>query len=170
MRELIFEYAGGLHAGRRFKAAFPGGSSSALLTEDHLDVAMDYEPLKQVGSMLGSASLIVMDDSTCIVETIGRAVEFYMEESCGKCTPCREGTIWISQVFERILHGRGRMEDLDLLAHISRGMNGTCFCPLGESVPPGLDASLKHFRHEYEHHIRTGSCDARDRVPAAAAS
>ncbi len=164
MRALI-EAAGGLRPGRRFKAAFPGGSSSAILTEAHLDVPMDYEPLKQAGSMLGSASLIVMDDSACMVRTVARAVAFYKEESCGKCTPCREGTYWLSQVFSRILGGWGRLEDLELLAHVSRGMKGgTCFCLLGDSVPPALDASLQHFRHEYEHHIRTGRCDVEERA------
>ncbi|MBI3975287.1 MAG: NADH-quinone oxidoreductase subunit NuoF [Armatimonadetes bacterium] len=168
MREMI-DQAGGLRPGRRFKAAFPGGSSSAILTEAHLDVPMDYEPLQQAGSMLGSASLIVMDDTACIVRTVARGVDFYKEESCGKCTPCREGTVWLSQIFERILGGRGRMEDLDLLAHISGGLKGgTCFCLLGESVPPSLEASLRHFRHEYEHHIRTGRCDVDDAVGAAA--
>ncbi len=168
MREMI-EHAGGLRPGRRFKAAFPGGSSSAILTEAQLDVPMDYEPLKQAGSMLGSASLIVMDDSACIVRTVARAVDFYKEESCGKCTPCREGTYWLSQVFRRILVGRGRLEDLDLLAHVSGGMKGgTCFCLLGDSVPPALEASLQHFRHEYEYHIRTGRCDVEDSVVAAA--
>ncbi|MDR7492429.1 MAG: NADH-ubiquinone oxidoreductase-F iron-sulfur binding region domain-containing protein, partial [Armatimonadota bacterium] len=83
-----------------------------------------------------------------------------------KCTPCREGTVWLAQVFERLLHGRGRMADLDLLQHISDGMTGTCFCPLGESVPPSLNASLRHFRHEYEYHIRTGRCDVEERLAA----
>jgi NADH-quinone oxidoreductase subunit F len=153
LRSLIYDYAGGLRAGRSFKAAFPGGSSSMLLTEPHLDVKMDYDSLRALGSMLGSASVIVIDDSTDMVELMARTVEFYREESCGKCTPCREGTIWITQVFERLLHGKGRAEDLALLESIAKGMTGTCFCPLGESVPPSLVASLKHFRHEYEHHI-----------------
>jgi NADH-quinone oxidoreductase subunit F len=160
LRSLIFDYAGGLRPGRTFKAAFPGGSSSRLLTEEHLDVGMDYDSLRAVDSMLGSASVIVIDDTADMVEVIARTVEFYREESCGKCTPCREGTIWISQVFERILHGRGRMEDLDLLEGIARGLTGTCFCPLGESVPPSLVASLQSFRHEYERHIAKAAAHA----------
>jgi len=160
MRSLIYDYAGGLRPGRTFKAAFPGGSSSKPLTEADLDVTMDYATLQAVGSMLGSASVIVIDDSADMVEVIARTVEFYREESCGKCTPCREGTIWVSQVLERILNGRGRVEDLSLLEHIAKGMTGTCFCPLGESVPPSLIASLEHFRHEYERHIsRTAAHD-----------
>jgi NADH-quinone oxidoreductase subunit F len=153
LRSLIYDYAGGLRPGRAFKAAFPGGSSSMLLTDAHLDVAMDYDSLRAVGSMLGSASVIVIDDATDMVDVIARTVEFYREESCGKCTPCREGTIWITQVLERILHGHGRPEDLMLLEGIAKGMTGTCLCPLGESVPPSLVASLRHFRHEYERHI-----------------
>ena len=153
LRALIFDHAGGLRPGRRFVAAFPGGSSSMLLTEDQLDVPMDYDSLRQVGSMLGSAAVIVIDDAADMVEVIARAVEFYRDESCGKCTPCREGTVWITQVLDRILGGRGRMEDMDLLESIAKGMTGTCFCPLGESVPPSLVASLRHFRAEYERHI-----------------
>ncbi|HEY3249349.1 MAG TPA: NADH-quinone oxidoreductase subunit NuoF [bacterium] len=156
--------AGGMRDGRAFKACFPGGSSSALLNAAYLDTPLDYDALAKLdvpGSMLGSGALIVMDETTCIVEIIARTVEFYRDESCGKCTPCREGTVWLSQVFDRILHGRGRTEDIDLLAGVARGMTGTCFCPLGESVPPGLNASLHFFRGEYEHHIRTGECDVR---------
>ncbi|MDR7521993.1 MAG: NADH-quinone oxidoreductase subunit NuoF [Armatimonadota bacterium] len=153
LRALVFEYAGGLRPGRRFVAAFPGGSSSMLLTAEHLDVPMDYDSLRQVGSMLGSAAVIVLDDTADLVEVIARAVAFYRDESCGKCTPCREGTVWLSQIFDRILGGRGRMEDLHLLESIAQGMTGTCFCPLGESVPPSLIASLRHFRGAYERHI-----------------
>ncbi|MBI4278943.1 MAG: NADH-quinone oxidoreductase subunit NuoF [Armatimonadetes bacterium] len=164
LREMIFEHAGGMHPARRFKACFPGGSSSAILVEEHLDTPMDYDSLRKAGSMLGSAAVIVMDDTTCMVKVIARAVEFYRDESCGKCTPCREGTVWMSQVLERVLHGHGRTEDLDLMAGIAKGMTGTCLCPLGESVPPSLGNSLRYFREEYEAHIRTGRCNVA--VPA----
>ncbi|MDR7543036.1 MAG: NADH-quinone oxidoreductase subunit NuoF [Armatimonadota bacterium] len=153
LRSLIFDYAGGLRPGRTFKAAFPGGTSSVPLTEAALDARMDYESLRALGSMLGSAAVIVIDDASDMVEVVARTVEFYRDESCGKCTPCREGTVWISRILERILRGGGRAEDLDLLESVAVGMTGTCFCPLGESVPPTLVASLKHFRHEYERHI-----------------
>lgn len=161
LRSLIFEHAGGLRPGRRFKAAFPGGSSSVFLTETELDVRMDHESLRRAGTMLGSAAVIVIDDSADMVEVMARAVEFYRDESCGKCTPCREGTVWIAQIFERILHGRGRIEDLALLESVAKGMTGTCFCPLGESVPPGLVASLRLFRDEYERRIAVGTPDGR---------
>lgn len=167
----VIELAGGVRGGRKFKACFPGGSSSAILPEAYLDTPMDYDALPKVdvpGTMLGSAALIVMDETACMVEIIGRTVEFYRDESCGKCTPCREGTVWLGQVFHRMLHGQGRTEDLDLLSGIAKGMTGTCFCPLGESVPPSLNASLRFFRHEYEHHIRTGQCDVRERGMAMA--
>ncbi len=164
LREIIFEHAGGLRPGRTFKAVFPGGSSSALLTAEHLDTPADFEPLAKVGSMLGSSALIVMDETACIPAVIRRTVEFYRDESCGKCTPCREGTVWLGQILDRILAGHGRMEDLDLLDGIARNMTGTCFCPLGESVPPSLRTSLRHFRDEYVHHITTGVCDL---LPAA---
>ncbi len=156
LRSLVFEHAGGLRPGRRFKAAFPGGSSAALLTEADLDVKMDYDSLRDAGTMLGSAAVIVIDDAADIVEVIARTVEFYRDESCGKCTPCREGTIWITQIFDRLREGRGRTEDLALLESVAAGMTGTCFCPLGESVPPSLVASLRHFRGEYERRIAAG--------------
>jgi len=159
LREIIFEHAGGLRPGRTFKAMFPGGSSSAILTAEHLDTPADFEPLAKLGSMLGSSAIIVMDDTACIPAVIRRTVHFYRDESCGKCTPCREGTVWVSQILDRILGGGGRPDDLDLLDGIARNMTGTCFCPLGESVPPSLRASLKYFRAEFEHHIRTGACD-----------
>jgi NADH-quinone oxidoreductase subunit F len=166
LREIIFEHAGGLRPGRSLKAVFPGGSSSAIITPDRLDTPADFESLAKIGSMLGSSAIIVMDDSTCIPTVIARTVAFYRDESCGKCTPCREGTIWASQVLDRILAGKGRMEDLDLLDGIARNMTGTCFCLLGESVPPSLRASLQIFRAEYEHYIQTGSRGPRAPVTA----
>jgi NADH-quinone oxidoreductase subunit F len=165
LREIIFKHSGGLRPGRTFKAAFPGGSSAALLTAEHLDTPADFESLQKLGSMLGSSAIIVMDDTACIPAVIRRTVEFYRDESCGKCTPCREGTVWLGQILDRILAGRGRMEDLDLLDSIARNMTGTCFCPLGESVPPSLRASLRYFRDEYVHHITAGTCDV---APAVA--
>jgi NADH-quinone oxidoreductase subunit F len=159
LREIIFEHAGGLRPGRTLKTVFPGGSSSAIIPPESIDTPADFESLAKIGSMLGSSAIIVMDDSTCIPAVIARTVEFYRDESCGKCTPCREGTIWLTQIFDRILSGQGRMEDLDLLDGIAGNMTGTCFCLLGESVPPSLRASLKYFRGEFEHHIKTRTCD-----------
>jgi NADH-quinone oxidoreductase subunit F len=158
----VIERAGGMRAGQQFKACFPGGSSSAILPAAYLDTPMDYDALGKLdvyGSMLGSGALIVMDETTCMVEVVARTVEFYRDESCGKCTPCREGTMWLGQALHRLLAGQGRTDDLELLEGIARGMTGTCFCPLGESVPPAIYSTLRFFRHEYEHHVATGRCD-----------
>ncbi len=165
----VIARAGGMREGRQFKACFPGGSSAALLSEAYLDTPMDYDALAKLdvyGSMLGSGALIVMDDTTCMVEVVARTVEFYRDESCGKCTPCREGTVWLGQALRRLLAGQGRAEDLALLESIARGMTGTCFCPLGESVPPAIYSSLRFFRAEYEHHIKVGTCDVHEAVHA----
>jgi len=159
LREIVFEHAGGLRPGRTFKALFPGGSSAALLAAEHLDTPADFDSLAKLGSMLGSSAIIVMDDTACIPAVIRRTIEFYRDESCGKCTPCREGTIWLSQILDRILDGHGRMEDLELMDSIAEHMTGLCLCALGESVPPPLRASLRYFRDEYVHHIKTGACD-----------
>jgi len=153
----VMERAGGVRDGRSCKACFPGGSSSAILPASYLDTPMDYDALAKVdvyGSMLGSGALIVMDDTTNMVEVVARTVEFYRDESCGKCTPCREGTMWLGQVLRRMLLGQGRSEDLALLDSIARNMTGTCFCPLGESVPPAIYSSLRFFRSEFEQYAK----------------
>lgn len=155
----VIERAGGVRDGRSCKACFPGGSSSAILPASYLDTPMDYDALAKVdvyGSMLGSGALIVMDDTTNMVEVVARTVEFYRDESCGKCTPCREGTMWLGQVLGRMLAGQGRSEDLALLDSIARNMTGTCFCPLGESVPPAIYSSLRFFRSEFEQYAKGG--------------
>jgi NADH-quinone oxidoreductase subunit F len=157
LRQIIFEHAGGLRPGRTLKAVYPGGSSSAILLPEHLDTPADFDSLAKIGTMLGSSAIIVMDDTTSIPALVARAVEFYRDESCGKCTPCREGTVWLTQIFERLLAGGGRMEDLDLLDSVAQNMTGTCFCLLGESVPPTLRASLKYFRDEYVQLIKAGA-------------
>jgi len=164
----VIERAGGVRAGRQVKAVFPGGSSSAILPAAYLDTPMDYDALAKLdvyGSMLGSGALIVMDDTTCMVEVVARTVEFYRDESCGKCTPCREGTMWLGQVLARVLAGGGRPEDIPLLEGIARGMTGTCFCPLGESVPPAIYSTMRFFKHEYEHHVTHKTCDVKEAVP-----
>ena len=153
----VIERAGGVRDGRSCKAVFPGGSSSAILPASYLDTPMDYDALAKVdvyGSMLGSGALIVMDDTTNMVELVARTVEFYRDESCGKCTPCREGTVWLGQVLRRMLAGQGRSEDLALLDSVARNMTGTCFCPLGESVPPAIYSSLRFFRPEFEQYAK----------------
>jgi len=157
--ELIFEYAGGLHEGRRFKAVTPGGTSTPLLTDQHLDVKMDYDSLPAVGTYLGSTGMIVMDDTVCIPCAVHRLSTFYRHESCGKCTPCREGTAWIEQILRRIVTGRGRLADLDLLLDICANMRGrTTVCALGDFATFPVGSALKYFRDEFEYHIRHNRC------------
>ncbi len=147
LRSLIFDYAGGLRPGRRFKAAFPGGPSAPLVTD--LDLPMDYDSLQRAGSMLGSAAVIVLDDATDVVEVAARAVEFYRDESCGKCTPCRIGTRQMSRILRRILRGEGRPDDLDVLERLAHPMRTASLCGLGMAAPNPVLSSLRHFREEY---------------------
>ncbi|MDR7487167.1 MAG: NADH-quinone oxidoreductase subunit NuoF [Armatimonadota bacterium] len=154
LRALIFHHAGGLRPGRHFKAAFPGGPSSGLLIEEHLDVPMDYDSLRAVGSMLGSAAVIVLDDATDMVEVAARAMEFYRHESCGKCTPCRIGTRRMSRMLDQILRGEGRAGDLERLEALAQRVRATSFCGLGQTAPNPVLDTLKYFRHEYMGHVQ----------------
>ncbi|MEK7826100.1 MAG: NADH-quinone oxidoreductase subunit NuoF, partial [Nitrospirota bacterium] len=133
LREIIENHAGGLREGRRLKAIIPGGSSTPILTPDHIDIPMDFESVASAGSALGSGGLIIMDDTTCMVHVAKRLMEFYYHESCGKCTPCREGSSWILQILERIEGGEGRMEDIDLLINLCKNIQGKTFCPFGDA-------------------------------------
>lgn len=158
LRELLYEHAGGIRNDRNLKAVIPGGSSVPILTADKIDVKMDYESLVEAGSMLGSAGVIVMDDSTCIVHAAMVISRFYRHESCGQCTPCRQGTGWMYRVLDRIEHGRGRMEDLDLLLDVCDNIEGNTICPLGDAAVPAVRTSIKQFRDEYEYHIKEKKC------------
>ncbi len=158
LRTLIDEYAGGMQEGRSIKCIIPGGSSVPLLMPDQLDTPLDYESILQAGSMLGSGGCIVLDDTVCIVKASARLVKFYREESCGKCTPCREGTYWNADVLERIEAGEGSESDIDLLMDIADNINGKCFCPLGDASIGFLVSAIKHFRDEFEAHVREHRC------------
>jgi len=158
LRELLFEHAGGIKNDRNLKAVIPGGSSVPLLTADKIDVKMDYESLVEAGSMLGSAAVIVMDETTCIVHAAMVISRFYRHESCGQCTPCRQGTTWINRILHRIEHGRGKMDDLDLLLDICDNIEGNTICPLGDAAVPMVRTSIKYFRDEYEYHINNKKC------------
>ncbi|CAB1129338.1 NADH:ubiquinone oxidoreductase subunit F [Candidatus Hydrogenisulfobacillus filiaventi] len=157
LRALI-EAAGGLYPGRQLKAVIPGGSSVPLLPADRVDTPMDYESMLQAGSMLGSGGVIVLDDRTCIVGAAERLVRFYREESCGKCTPCREGTFWNAEILARLERGQGRMEDIDQLLDIADNMAGKCFCPLGDASLGFLVSALEHFRDEFVAHVTEKGC------------
>ena len=159
LREIIYTYAGGIRGGRELKAIIPGGVSTPMLTAAHLDVRMDFNSLAATGSMLGSGAVIVMDDRTCMVKATSVIVRFFEHESCGKCTPCREGTGWFSQIYHRMMRGEGRENDIDVLLSICGKMKGKCFCPLGEGAIQPVMSSIRHFRSDYERCIRKEGCD-----------
>lgn len=152
----ILDLAGGMRDGRPVKAVIPGGASAPLLTTT--DIAMDFEALKDAGTMLGSGAIVFMNDTTCMVRNALVTTEFFAHESCGKCTPCREGTWWAVKVLERIEHGEGRAEDMDLLLDISDGIDGRSFCPLGDAASWALRSNVKEFREEFERHVSDGRC------------
>ncbi|MFC7449929.1 NADH-quinone oxidoreductase subunit NuoF [Rhodococcus daqingensis] len=157
LRELL-EYAGGVRAGHRLKFWTPGGSSTPLFTADHLDVPLDYEHVAAAGSMLGTKALQIFDETTCVVRAVLRWTEFYEHESCGKCTPCREGTYWLVQILERLEAGNGTDSDLEKLLDISDAILGKSFCALGDGAASPIMSSIKHFRDEYLAHFELGRC------------
>lgn len=155
MRELIEEYGGGVMGGK-LKAIIPGGASAPMLTEEHLDVSLDFEAIAQAGSMAGSGAVIVINDKTCIVKTCLNLDQFFEEESCGKCTPCREGTKWLVDILTRLINGQGRPEDVDLLDSVCDNILGKTFCPLGDSATSCIKSAYKYFREEFEHYANHG--------------
>ncbi len=164
LRSLLDDYAGGMQEGRSIKCIIPGGSSVPLLMPEQLDTPLDYESVLKAGSMLGSGGCIVLDDTVCIVKASARLVKFYREESCGKCTPCREGTYWNTDVLERLEAGGGSQEDIDMLLDISDNINGKCFCPLGDASIGFLVSAIQHFRDEFEAHVREHGCPLEAKV------
>ncbi len=158
LREIIYDHAGGISNGKNLKAVIPGGLSAPVLSVDDLDCKMDFISLSKAGSMLGSAAVIVMDDSVCMVKVALRAMNFYEYESCGKCTPCREGTEWLRKILERIENGNGRVEDIGLLSDISMNISGKSFCALGDGAAGIVLGMLRHFKGEFEEHIKDGKC------------
>jgi NADH-quinone oxidoreductase subunit F len=167
-RELIEGYAGGIRDGRKLKAFTPGGSSTPYLTADHLDTPMDFDSVMAAGSLLGTKAMIVLDDSDCIVDATLRFTQFYAHESCGKCTPCREGTWWMTRVLGRMEAGRGRAEDIELIGDVGKNMLFKAFCALADGAVSPLDSSIKYFREEYEEHVRLGRCPLKEGPELAA--
>ncbi|HXR72910.1 NADH-quinone oxidoreductase subunit NuoF [Actinocrinis sp.] len=157
LRELL-DLAGGVRSGHRLKFWTPGGSSTPLLTEEHLDVPLDYENVGAAGSMLGTRALQIFDETVCVVRAVLRWTEFYAHESCGKCTPCREGTYWLVQVLKRLEAGQGSEEDLEKLLDLSDNILGRAFCALGDGATSPITSSIQYFRDEYLEHLRSGSC------------
>jgi NADH-quinone oxidoreductase subunit F len=158
LRQLIYDYAGGLRPGRTLKAVIPGGASAAILGPESLDMPMDFEGVAAAGSMLGSAAVIIMDDTTCMVGAALNLLHFFRHESCGKCTPCREGTDWLFKVLRRLEAGKGTEDDISLLLRLTDNMDGKCFCLLGESALVPVRTSIQRFREDYERHVVEGKC------------
>ncbi len=153
----LLELAGGLKEGRKLKAVIPGGSSTPLLpAETAMNMTMDYDSIATAGSMLGAGSVIVMDDTTCMVKTLTRLAHFYYDESCGQCTPCREGTGWLYRMLQRIIDGNGQEEDLDLLLSVGEKIMGNTICALGDAAATPVESFIKHFREEFEYYIQNG--------------
>jgi NADH-quinone oxidoreductase subunit F len=155
----LLEMAGGMRGGRPLKACIPGGSSMPVLPGDiMLKTDMDYDSIAKAGSMLGSGAVICMDDTTCMVRALLRLSYFYYEESCGQCTPCREGTGWLYRMVHRIEHGKGTKEDLDTLVSVSDNIAGRTICALGDAAALPVKSFIKHFRSEFEYHIEHKRC------------
>lgn len=155
----LLEMAGGMRNGNKLKAVIPGGSSTPMLPGDvMMDVSMDYDSIAKAGSMLGAGSVIVMDETTCIVKALARISYFYYEESCGQCTPCREGTGWLSRVVNRIENGQGRQEDIDLLLNVSKKIEGRTICGLGDAAAMPVSGAIKYFRDEFQYHVDHKKC------------
>ena len=153
----LLEMAGGVRDGRKLKAVIPGGSSTPVLTaEAAMSMTMDYDGIDKAGSMLGAGSVIVMDDSTCMVEALTRLSHFYYDESCGQCTPCREGTGWLYRVLKRIMDGNGKAQDIDLLMGVQDKIMGNTICALGDAAAMPVESFLRNFREEFEYYIEHG--------------
>jgi NADH-quinone oxidoreductase subunit F len=163
----LLEIAGGVLGGRRLKAVIPGGSSVPVVpAEAMLAASMDYDSLKAAGSAIGSAAVIVMDETTCMVRVLERLSRFYHMESCGQCTPCREGTGWLNRTLKRIVAGQGRREDVDMLVSVANNIEGHTICALGDAAAWPVQSFVKHFRHEFEYFVEHGRgiVDARGRA------
>jgi len=158
VRAIIDDLGGGMLDGRELRYFSPGGSSTPYLPADKVDVGMDFEAIAEAGSLLGTAALMVFSDQTCVVDATWRFTEFYEHESCGKCTPCREGTYWLSQVLARIETGSGREEDLQVLLDVCGNMFGRSFCALADGATSPITSSIELFRDDYERHIAQGRC------------
>ena len=156
LRSLIDDCAGGLRDGRTFAAVQPGGGSSACLFEEHLDLGYDFDSIAKAGSMLGSGAVVVMDDTTDFVRAAHSLVRFFAHESCGQCTPCREGGRWLERTLERIIAGDGLESDVDMLLSVSRQMTGINLCPLGDSIEPFLASVVTRFESQFRGYVRKG--------------
>ena len=160
MREIIYEIGGGIPDGKKFKAVQIGGPSGGCLPEEMLDLKIDYESLTAAGAMMGSGGLVVMDETTCMVDVARFFLNFTKSESCGKCTPCREGTMRMLEILTRITEGEGRDGDIELLESMAKTIKAASLCGLGQTAPNPVLSTLRYFRHEYEAHIKDKKCPA----------
>ncbi|MEK7789070.1 MAG: NADH-quinone oxidoreductase subunit NuoF [Planctomycetota bacterium] len=162
LRDIIYKHCGGIKGGKNLKAVIPGGITTPVLPADKIDCPMDFVNMPKHGSMLGSGAVIVMDETVCLVKVCHRALKFLEHESCGKCTPCREGTGWLRSILERIENGKGVEGDMELLLSVSGNMLGKTFCPLGDGAASVVQNFIKHFRSEFEEHIKRAKCVMRE--------
>ena len=160
LREIIYDIGGGIPDGRKFKAAQTGGPSGGCIPAELIDTPIDYDSLNSLGSMMGSGGLIVMDESTCMVDIAKFFLEFTVDESCGKCPPCRIGTKRMLEIITRITEGKGTMEDLDELEELSHTIKRGALCGLGQSAPNPVLSTMKYFKDEYIAHVRDKKCPA----------
>ena len=158
LRELIYDIGGGIPGGHKLKAIIPGGSSTPVLTADQVDTTLDFDAIGAVGSMLGSGAIIAIDDRACMVQLALRVAQFYQHESCGKCTPCREGTRWMVKIIEKVEAGLAQQGDLDLLSSVCERILGKCLCPLGDAAAMPIASYVARFRDEFQAHIDQGCC------------
>ena len=162
LREIVFDIGGGIPGGHKFKAAQTGGPSGGCIPAEHLDTPIDYESLKQIGSMMGSGGLIIMDDTKCMVNIAKFYLEFTVDESCGKCTPCRIGTKRMLEILEKVTEGNGETEDLEKLERLAKTIQKASVCGLGQTAPNPVLSTMKYFRDEYITHIRDKKCPAKE--------
>ena len=160
LRQILFEIGGGIPGGKKFKAAQTGGPSGGCIPTEHLDTPIDYENLKAIGSMMGSGGLIVMDEDNCMVDVARFFLEFTVDESCGKCTPCRIGTRRLLEMLNKITEGNGTLEDLDKMEELCHYIMNNALCALGQTAPNPVLSTLKYFRDEYEAHVVEKRCPA----------
>jgi NADH-quinone oxidoreductase subunit F len=165
LRDLVFGLAGGIPGGRQLKAVIPGGSSTVILKGDEIDVGYDFDSLLKLNTAMGSAGVVAIDDRTCMVQLGIRVSEFYEHESCGKCTPCREGTRWMTQILRRLESGDAEQSELDLLLDVCDRINGKCLCPLGETAAIAVASYVDKFRAEFVAHVEQGGCPFGDSSP-----
>jgi NADH-quinone oxidoreductase subunit F len=158
LKELIYDHCGGITGDRKLKAVIPGGASAPMLTPDEIELPLNFDAVMKAGSMLGSAGIIVIDESMCIVDAVWRLAKFFAHESCGQCTPCREGTNWLESVLDRLERGHGRPQDADLLLDMSENIGGKSLCALGDAAIGPVISSVKKFRAEYLYHVEHKSC------------